>query len=235
MFLLFPIVRRLVTLLAVLAIPVVAAELLARHFIGDAVSSAVASRIGTHAHVSFGSTPILVQIARGRLDDVSVSAAGATIGGLGPLRLDASLRDVHFANLTGLQGAIGSLSVAADAPPTVVRGMLASPSCLEGMTPTMRARLTGDPRVLVLPGRIDLLPPRGRGAEVRFVPIPAGSALRFEVSAAQVGGVPVARPPSCERRLDGLPFGVTLRSAQARTGVLVLGFTGHGASFSALG
>jgi hypothetical protein len=235
MFLLVPIVRRLLILFAVLAVPVVAAEILARHFIGAAVSSAVASRIGTHAHVSFGSTPILVQIAHGRLDDVSVSAANATIGGLGPLRLDASLRDVHLANVTALQGAIGSLRVVADAPPRVVGAMLAAPSCLLAITPTLRARLTRDPRIVVLPGRIDLLPPQGRGAEVRFVPSAAASAVRFRVSAAQVGGVPVARPRSCERRLAGLPFGVALRSAQAREGVLVLGFRGHGASFSALG
>ncbi|HEX4035958.1 MAG TPA: DUF2993 domain-containing protein [Solirubrobacteraceae bacterium] len=235
MFLLVPIVRRLLMLAIVLAIPLVAAELLARHFIGDAVSSAVGARIGTHAHVGFGSTPLLVQIVRGRLGDVTVSASGATVGGLSPLRIEGSLRDVHLQNLTALEGAIGSLSVTADAPPSVVRGMLASPSCLGGMSAALRAGLTSDPRVLIFPGRIDLLPQRGRGAEIRFVPRAGGSAVRFEIVAALIGGVAVARPPACERQLDGLPFGVRLHSAQARSGTLVLGFTGHGASFSALG
>ncbi|HEY5389753.1 MAG TPA: LmeA family phospholipid-binding protein, partial [Solirubrobacteraceae bacterium] len=94
MFLLVPIVRRLVILAVVLAIPLVAAELLARHFVGAAVASAIAARIGTHPHVGFGSTPILVQIVRGRLDDVTLSASGARVGGLAPLRIEASLRDV---------------------------------------------------------------------------------------------------------------------------------------------
>jgi hypothetical protein len=235
MFLLVPILRRLLMLAIVLAIPLVAAELLARHFIGEAVSSAVGARIGTHAHVGFGSTPILAQIVRGRLDDVTVSASGANVGGLAPLRIDAILRDVHLQNLTALEGAIGALSVTADAPLGVVRGMLASPSCLGAMSPALRAGLTNDPRVLLFPGRIDLLSPRGRGAEVRFVPSAGGSAVRFETSAALIGGAAVARPPACERQLDGLPFGVTLRSAQARSGMLVLGFSGRDASFSALG
>ncbi|HLW94585.1 MAG TPA: DUF2993 domain-containing protein [Solirubrobacteraceae bacterium] len=235
MFLLVPILRRLVMLAVVLAIPLVVAELLARHFIGAAVASAIGARIGTHAQVGFGSTPILVQIVGGRLDDVTVSASGARVGGLSPLRIEASLRDVHLQNLTALEGAIGALSVTAAAPPSVVRGMLASPSCLNAMSPALRAGLTSDPRVLLFPGRIDLLPRHGRGAEVRFVPRADGTAVRFEIAAALVGGGSVERPPSCERRLDGLPFGATLHSAQVRSGTLMLDFGGRNASFSALG
>src|SRR5471032_877992 len=111
MFLLLPILRRLLYIAIFVAILAVGAELLARKLIGADVSHAVAARIGVSPKVGFGSTPLVEQIARGSLDDVSVSAAGARIDGLGPLSLSGTLRDVHLRSLTSLQGAIGSLEI----------------------------------------------------------------------------------------------------------------------------
>ena len=243
MFLLLPILRRLLYLAIFLAILAVGAELLARKLIGDAVTHAVAARIGVSPKIGFGSTPLVVQIARGSLGDVSVSAEGARIDGLGPLSLSGTLRDVHLRSLTGLQGAIGSLEVAAVMPPPVVLGILATPACAQSLPAAVRSGLTSRPRVAIFPGRVDLLPPRGRGAEVRLRPYVGGSALRFAISGVELHGAPAPAADvraaqtraSCSRELSNLPFGIALVSARAMSGALALAFSGRGASFSAIG
>ena len=243
MFLLFPILRRLLYLAIFLALLALGGEFVARKLIGDAVSHAVAARIGVSPKVGFGSTPLVVQIARGSLDDVSVSAAGARIDGLGPLSLSGTLRDVHLRSLTSLQGAIGSLEIHAGLPPTVVLGLLETPACVRSMAPAVRAGLTGSPRVAIFPGRVDLLPPSGRATEVRLAPSASGSSVRFTITAIELGGAPASpaalsaarSAASCSRELSNLPFGVVLRSAQALDGTLALSFAGHDASFSAIG
>jgi len=243
MFLLFPILRRLIYLAIFLAILAVAGELLARKLVGDAVAHAVAARIGVSPKVGFGSTPLVVQIIHGSLDDVTLKAAGAHIDGLGPLSLDGTLRDVHLRSLTSLEGAIGSLRVSASVPPSVVLGMLATPACERSLPAAVQAGLTGTARVEIFPGRVDLLPPRGRAAEVRLRPYAAAGAVRFAILAIELGGVAV--PPaqlraerggaSCSRALSNLPFGVGLVSARALDSTLALSFSGRGASFSAIG
>jgi len=240
---LFPILRRLAMLAAFLAIPVVAGELVARKLIGDAVEHAVAARIGVAPKVGFGSTPLLVQIARGSLDAVNVQADGAHIGGLPPVAISATLRDVHLRSLTGLQGAIGSVSVQARLPASGVRDLLATPACVDSLPKGMSAVLTRNPRVDLFSGRIDLLPPRGRAVEVRLRPYTSGGTLRFAMLALEQAGAPVSGAQlalarvamHCSRALADLPFGVSLVSASAGPGALTLGFAGAGESFSALG
>jgi hypothetical protein len=241
--LLFPILRRLLLLAAFLAIPLIVGELVARKLIGDAVAHAVQARIGVAPKIGFGSTPLLLQIVHGRLSSVSVSAVGAHIDGLPPLALRATLRDVHLRSLTGLQGAIGSLSVEAKLPPAGVRDLLATPACVDSLPQGLLAGLTRTPRVDLFPGRIDLLPPHGRAVEVRLRPYASGANLRFAIIGLEQDGVPVdaaqlalARGDTrCSRTLGDLPFGVSLVSATAGAGVLELDFAGSGASFSALG
>ncbi len=238
-----PILRRLLMLAAFLAVPLIAGELVARKLIGDAVAHAVSARIGVQPKIGFGSTPLLVQIVRGRLSAVSVSASGARIDGLPPLTLSGTLRDVHLSSLTGLQGAIGSLNILASLRAAGVRELLATPSCVDALPAAERALLTRNPRVKVFPGRIDLLPPRGRGAEVRLAPYASGSSVEFAITAVEVDGAPVSAAElgaaragtHCSRSLSDLPFGVSLVSAHAGTGVLDLAFSGTDASFSALG
>jgi hypothetical protein len=241
--LLFPILRRLLMLAAFLAIPLVAGELVARKLIGDAVAHAVQAHIGVAPKVGFGSTPLLWQIVHGHLDSVSISAAGAHIDGLPPLALSATLRDVHLRSLTGLEGAIGSLSIEARLPPAGVRDLLATRACIDALPRSVLEGLTLDPRVDLLPGRIDLLPPHGRSFEVRLRPQASGSALRFEIIALVEAGVnassaqlaAVRDATTCSRTLGALPFGVTLGSASVGSGDLELAFAGSDASFSALG
>jgi hypothetical protein len=230
-------------LLAFFAIPLVAGELVARKLIGDAVAHAIEARIGGSAKIGFGSSPLLVQIAHGRLDDVSVSAGRAQIGGLPPVALSATLRDVHLRSLTGLEGAIGSLAVQAKLGPGGVRDLLATAACIDSLPRSVLAELTRSPRVDLFPGRIDLLPPHGRAAEVRLRPYTSGASVDFTLIGLEQRGIPVpaatlaaARQTTrCSRALGGLPFGVALVSASAGAGTLQLAFAGRDASFSALG
>jgi len=243
MFLLFPILRRLLYLAIFVALLAVAGEFLARKLIGDAVSHAVAARIGVSPKVGFGSTPLVVQIVRGSLDDVSVSATGARIDGLGPLSLSGTLRDVHLRSLTSLQGAIGSLEVHAAVGPGVVLGMLATAACARSLPAAVRSGLTDSPRAAIFPGRVDLLPPKGRAAEVQLRPYASAHSVRFAISAIDLGGTPAPAAAlraaragtTCSRSLVNLPFGVALVSAQAGSGTLALSFAGRDASFSAIG
>jgi len=235
--------RRLLILAAVLALPVVGGELLARHLVGRAFANAVRARIGVAAAVSLGSSPILPQLVRGRIDTATVRATGARIGGLPPMSLSATLRDVHMTRLTSLQGAIGSLRVDAGLGAAGVRDLLATPTCMDSLPADQRAALTRRPRVLILAGRIDVLPPSGRSIELRLRPAAAGNVLVFRLSALELSG---ARAPagelalvrsrvSCSRALARLPFRMTLVSASARSGTLALAFAATNAAFSAFG
>ena len=243
MLLLIPILRRLLMLAVVLAIPGVIAEFVARKLIGDAVASAVKTRIGVAPKIGFGSRPLVVQLVGGKLETVTLTAQGARIGGLPPVTLSATLRDVHMTHLTSLEGAIGSISVLAGLSPAGVGALLATPSCVGSLPRNGLLALTSRPRVVLLPGRVDLLPPHGRAAELRFRPAVVGNSIEFALSAIERSGVsaPTAVLASagarahCSRVLGSLPFGIALDSARAERGALELSFSGANASFSAIG
>lgn len=242
-FLLFPILRRLLVMAAFLAIPVIAGEIVVRKLVSRAIAGAVKNSIGISPAVGFGSTPVLLQIAHGRLDAVTLSAPGARIDGLPPTSVSATLHDVHLRSLTSLQGAIGSLTLDARLSAAGARDLLATPACAESLPAALRDALTAHPRALIFPGRIDLLPPAGRAAEIQFHPYAAGQSVQFAIIGLHSGGVAAsaeqltaARSQAhCSRSLANLPFGVSLRAAIAAAGSLDLRFAGTGASFSALG
>jgi len=240
---LFGIWRRLLVLAIVLAVPLVGGELIVRKLIGDAVTSAVRARIGAPVSVGLGSSPVLLQLVHGRIDTVTVRASGASIGGLPPVALSATLHDVHLANVTSLQGAIGSLSVDARLGPAAVRDLLATPACIDSLPSPLRAALTASPRVLVLPGRVDVLPPAGRSVELQLHPQARGNAVVFRPSGLELGGAPappatlaqVRAQTNCARSLRQLPFAISLVSARADSGAVALAFAGTNATFSPLG
>jgi hypothetical protein len=203
----------------------------------------VAARIGVSPKIGFGSTPLLLQLAHGSLNAVSVSASGARIDGLPPVELTGTLRDVHLRSVTSLEGAIGSLSVDVRLPASGVRDLLATAACVGSLPAPVLAALTRTPRVALFPGRVDLLPPRGRATEVRLRPLAAGTSVRFAVIGLELAGAPssaaqlaaVRAQTRCSRTLTDLPFGISLVSARAGLGTLELAFAGTGASFSAVG
>jgi hypothetical protein len=233
--------RTLIMLVVLLAVPLIAGELIARKLVGDAVGSAISSQFGGSPHVSFGSTPLLWQIVGGRLDDVSVSEPEANIVGLPPARLHANFDDVELSSLIGLHGVIGTVAAQANLDPQAVRDLLESDGCVRSLPPSVIAALSRDPRVVIVAGHIAVLPRRGRGAELRFVPSTLGSTIALHLTGVLERGVPVssseldvlASQADCLRNVSGLPFALTLVSARAVPGDLELSFAGRRATFSA--
>jgi LmeA-like phospholipid-binding len=243
---LFPfsmIVRRLLFLVLFLAVPLVAAEVVARKLLGHAVANAVSARIGGSPQVSFGTTPVLWQIIHGELNDVAVSDKHADLGGLPPMAVSASLHQIHITSVTSLDGAVGRISIHAGLPPRSVLAMLATPACIESLPASVVGGLTDQPRVLIFANHISVLPPSGRAAELRLSPAAIDGSIDFRligliedgenVSSASLDSV--AASVTCTRSAADLPFNLRLVSARARPGVLRLGFSAGSASFSALG
>jgi hypothetical protein len=240
MFLLTPILRRLVFLALLVALLAAAAEFATRKLLGAAVASAVSARIGSPVNVGFPRSPLLLGLVHARIDSVTVTARRVRVGGLGAGAVRATLRDVRVTSVLGLQGEIGSLTLLVRIGPAAVRRLLATRPCLGALTPALRASLTSSPRVLLFAGRIDLLPPHGRAAVLRMVPEVLGGSLRFVTRSVELAGRPlpaatVATASACTRTLTGLPFGAVLRSARAERGVMALTLDARNASLSAVG
>ncbi len=232
MFLIFGIVRRLVVLAAVLAIPAVALELVARKVVGDAVASQVKTAFGGAPAVDFGSTPLLEQIAEGHVN-VTITDARAAVAGLPPAALSASFEDVHMTSLLGLHGAIGSVTATAGLGPHRVRALLASSGCITALPASALVALTDRPRVRLRTGRITLLPPHGRAVVVRVVPLESRSRLAFDVVSVTADGQAIAGAGGgCVAAVGALPFGLAFTGVSATNGMLELAFSGHGASFT---
>ena len=111
---------------------------------------------------------------------------------------------------------------------------------MQALPADLRSALTATPRVLLFPGRIDLLPPSGRRTEVRLRPLARPGGLAFAVIGIERAGVsaPVntaSAPLLCVRTLGSLPFGASVASVAASTGMLDVRLRATGASFSALG
>jgi hypothetical protein len=236
-FLIAWIVRKLVVIALVIAIPAVAGEFIARKLVGDTVRNVVTARFGGSAKVGFGSTPLLWQLAHGQLDDVTVTEADASIGGLPPLSLTANFEDVRVTDLIGLRGAVQTIEAEASLGPAGVRDLLATGACAGGLPDGIGAALTAGPRVVIRRGHVFLLPPHGRSVELRLVPVAANGALLFDlvgvaedgagVSAATVSAL--GSHADCTRTIGGLPFNLRLTGARATDGILKLAFRGSGA------
>jgi hypothetical protein len=232
-------VRRVLVLAVILAIPIVAGEFVARKLVGDAVKSAVAARFGGSPSVSFGSTPLLWQLVNGRLDDVTVTEEDASVGGLPPVSVSASFKDVTVTKLIGLHGIVNTIEVNAGLGPAGVRDLLGASACGAQLAAGLGAALTADPRVRLHAGYITLLPPHGRAVVVRLAPSVVSAELDFRVVSAFQDGA--ALSPStvsslgptagCLRPLPNLPFNLVLVSATAVPGALELEMQGSRASF----
>jgi hypothetical protein len=232
--------RRLLVVVVILALPLVIGELLARKLIGDAVASTLAARFGGSPRVGFGSKPLLLELLDGHLDELTVSDARAHLGGLPPVALSASFRDVHVTSLTALRGATGPVTVRASLDATVVRDLLAVAGCTRSLPADVSEALGADPRILLLAGHVSLLPVDGDAAELRLVPVLFHDAVAFRVIGVLLAGaaVPVATLRSvaagtdCVRPLGSLPFNLRLDGVTAAPGAVQLDLRAAGASFA---
>ncbi len=241
MFLLVFIARRLVFVAIALAIPLVAGEFLARTLVSAAVKNAIVARIGGGtAQIGFGSTPVLLQLVHGNLNDVSVSEKHAHLGDLPSLSFNAKLTDVHLASVTHLEGAIGEITAQAHLDSHSVRDLLATPACVNSLAPYLLTVLSERPRVTISTGHITLLPPHGDAVALRLFPAAVGNTLYFHVTRLVVNGTraatatldSVAARVNCTRTLTNLPFGLVLQGVSAKPDTLELDLGASNASFS---
>ena len=85
-----------------------ASELYARHRAESVVAAATECVVQDKASVSFGATPLLLQLATGPYRNISIHTAGNRIGNAGGMKADVWIDDVRLdgdADATGTVGA----------------------------------------------------------------------------------------------------------------------------------
>jgi len=222
--------RRLVLLVLLLAIPAVAGELIARKLVSDTVGGKVTAQFGGKPSVDFGSTPLLLQLLRGRVN-LSVSEPDASVAGLPPVALHADFENIRVTSLLGLHGVIGTVTAHATLGPKGVGRLLLQSGCAGALPVGMRSALSAGSRIVIGAGHMTVLARRG-AQRARIVPTAIGGRVAFNVVGASAGSAPPAGGSGCVATLGGLPFNLSLASAIADGGVLDLAFTGRGARFS---
>jgi hypothetical protein len=232
LFLLVMLLRRLVILAIVLAIPVVAGEFVARALVGAAVKSQVTAAFGGSPSVSFGSTPLLLQLVEGHVT-VDVTEPRATIPGLPPVALTADFNDIHLTNLIGLHGVIGGVQATARLGRDGTRDILAASGCVSSLPANIVGALGDRPRVRFHGGHVTLLPQHGHAVTVHVVPTAAAGKVDFSAVSIDGDSATAARSNSgCVSGVGGLPFGLSLTSASVAHSSLELAFSGQGARFA---
>jgi hypothetical protein len=103
-----------VVLIAVIAVGFVAAgllasELYARHRTESVVTAATECVVQDKASVSFGATPLLLQLATGHYRDISIHTAGNRIGNARGMKADVRIDDVRLDGDADAMGTVGTL------------------------------------------------------------------------------------------------------------------------------
>src|SRR6202008_3102055 len=102
-----------IVLIAVIVIGLVAAGLLAselylRHRAERVVAAATECVVQDKASVSFGATPLLLQLATGHYRNISIHTAGNRIGSARGMKADARIEDVRLNGGAHAIGAVGA-------------------------------------------------------------------------------------------------------------------------------
>jgi hypothetical protein len=103
-----------IVLIAVIVIGLVAAgllasELYARHRAESVVAAATECVVQDNASVSFGATPLLLQLATGRYRNISIRTAGNRIGNARGMKADVRIDDVRLDGDADAMGTVGAL------------------------------------------------------------------------------------------------------------------------------
>src|SRR4029077_15282925 len=103
-----------VVLIAVIVIGLVAAgllasELYARHRAESVVAAATECVVQDKASVSFGATPLLLQLATGHYRNISIHTAGNRIGNARGMKADVRIDDVRLGGDADAMGTVGVL------------------------------------------------------------------------------------------------------------------------------
>jgi hypothetical protein len=103
-----------IVLIAVIVIGLVTAgllagELYARHRAESVVAAATECMVQDKASVSFGATPLLLQLATGHYRNISIHTAGNRIGNARGMKADVQIDDVRLDGDADGMGAVGAL------------------------------------------------------------------------------------------------------------------------------
>ena len=97
--------------IGVLAAGLLAGELYARHRAERVVAAAVECGVHDQARVSFGATPLLLQLATSHFRNISIHTAGNQIGDARGMRADVWLDDVRLNGASDAMGTVGVLDI----------------------------------------------------------------------------------------------------------------------------
>src|SRR3954467_7169173 len=86
-----------------------AGELYARHRAETAVAAATEGMVHDKASVSFGATPLLLQLATGHYRNISIHTAGNRIGHARGMKADVLIDDVRLNGDADAMGSVGAL------------------------------------------------------------------------------------------------------------------------------
>ena len=86
-----------------------AGELYARHRAESVVTAAIECMVQDKASVSFGATPLLLQLATGHYRNISIQTAGNRIGNNRGMMADVRLHDVRLDGDADAMGTVGAL------------------------------------------------------------------------------------------------------------------------------
>jgi len=103
-----------IVLIAVIVVGLVAAgllasELYARHRAESVVAAAAECVVQDKASVSFGATPLLLQLATGHYRNISIHTAGNRIGNARGMKADVLIDDVRLDGDADAMGTVGAL------------------------------------------------------------------------------------------------------------------------------
>ncbi|WP_188836276.1 LmeA family phospholipid-binding protein [Flexivirga endophytica] len=200
---------------------VVGAEVFARHQLRSKVSDAMANGLHTsRVDVGIGSSPALLDLGRGTIDQVSLNARKATVCQVRDVSLDAKVHDV---STSPSGGRIGASELTLTLTGKSLNDLLAGSGKADGVTATTRSgsdtvRLTG----------------LGGLARVQVRPKVTDGKLDFTVVSASFAGrpVPAAQAQKLLRggganRLEELPLGLRATAVQVTDAGLETSFRGE--------
>ena len=99
-----------VTVIGLVAACLLASELYARHRAESVLAAAIECAVQDKASVSFGATPLLLQLATGHYRNISIHTAGNQIGNARGMTADVRIDDVWRDGDTDAMGTVGALN-----------------------------------------------------------------------------------------------------------------------------
>jgi len=206
---------------------VLASELYARHRAESVVAAATECAVRDHASVSFGATPLLLQLATGHYRNIVIHTAGNRIGNARGMKADVWIDDVRLRGDANAMATVGAVDA------TITWSADGMKQSVQGAIPLLKGLVT---KVQTHPddGTIEL---RGNVGSVTAMPRVSGGGVVLQVADATGLGLLVPRE-MVQSALDALtthltekyPLGVRADSVQVTDDGVTAHYWARGAS-----